>query len=555
MRKRPLARRLSSLGRIFVALVLLAGLLYVTVHEIHVAADQSDEPRITDRALLAGQLVKPLDGWLGGVATEASGLSAAVGPAVDFPAVQAPVVAYKGAHPRVVTAMVVNGADRVTTSWPDPRGIRNLNLPSCTVGGAPDTAVAQAVRQARQGGGVVVTGIVAVPGDCRLGVVAAAPAAKGAVAVVVVPPEDAVTGLVPAAELGEGYRVVVVDPQLAARRQVDGGAVALSQDQRALVARGSANAARRADRYGRGNGESVGAYAPATYGWGLLVEQDADRFDAGVTGDPAGPAVLAIVIVFVAVFLLVMWFDVRRRRAARRADEHRTAFLAIVGHELRTPLTVIKGYTDTLATRWDALDDASRHMLVSNMAPQAQRQARVIEHLLTAAALQAQSLPAPVVEATDVATVLHQVADEFRPLAPLHTFLVHVDRELPMVDADARLLSQAIGELVDNAVRYSPSGGRIDLSATHAGRSAVITVDDEGVGLPADRSRLFTAFVQGEDVDQRLRDEGGIGVGLYIAKELLARMRGTVAAEPRRPTGTRMTVTLPVSRTRRLTPA
>jgi signal transduction histidine kinase len=255
------------------------------------------------------------------------------------------------------------------------------------------------------------------------------------------------------------------------------------------------------------------------------------------------------------VFALVAWFDVRRRRAARRADEHRDAFLAIVGHELRTPLTVIKGYTDTLAKRWDSLSDESRHMLVSNMAPQAQRQARVIEHLLTAASLQAGTIPAPTIEPTDVTDVLQQLIAEFRPLAPLHAFGLEVAPDIPLAQADGRTLAQAVGELVDNAIRYSPSGGRVLVAAKASRRWIVITVDDEGVGLPASRRRLFEPFVQGEDVDRRLHDEGGIGVGLYIARALLAAMGGTVDAAPRASSGARLTVTIPAARARRLTPA
>jgi signal transduction histidine kinase len=308
-------------------------------------------------------------------------------------------------------------------------------------------------------------------------------------------------------------------------------------------------------RFFSGEADVVGAFQPVGAGWGVLVNQPADAFDVAPNQRPALKVAGLLTGAFAMVFLLVAWFDVRRRRASRQADAHRSAFLAVVGHELRTPLTVIKGYTETLASRWDALSDESRQMLVSNMAPQAQRQARVIEHLLTAASLQAGTMLPPSIEAIDVGAVLEQLAQEFRPLAPLHTFLVHADPGLPLVAADARVLAQAVGELVDNAVRYSPSGGRVALSAKASARSVVITVDDEGVGLPSDRSRLFQPFVQGEDVDRRLHDEGGIGVGLYIARELVVRMRGTVVAEPRQPTGTRLTVALPTARARRLTPA
>jgi signal transduction histidine kinase len=144
----------------------------------------------------------------------------------------------------------------------------------------------------------------------------------------------------------------------------------------------------------------------------------------------------------------------------------------------------------------------------------------------------------------DVEKALGDVADGFRPLAPLHTFVVEAEPGL-VVKADRKAFGQVLDQLVDNAVKYSPSGGVVALRARRRRGRVEVMVEDEGVGLPSDPSRIFEAFTQGEEVNQRTLDEGGIGVGLYIARTLVSGMGGTVSAERRAPEpGTRLVVTL-----------
>jgi signal transduction histidine kinase len=148
------------------------------------------------------------------------------------------------------------------------------------------------------------------------------------------------------------------------------------------------------------------------------------------------------------------------------------------------------------------------------------------------------------VEAVEVNRSLVDVADGFRPVAPLHTILVEGDLDAAVV-ADRKALGQVLDQLVDNAIKYSPSGGLVTLAAHRRGSRVEITVEDEGVGLPSDAARIFEAFAQGEDLDRRTHDEGGVGVGLFIARPLLAGRGGTVRAERRHPEpGTRLVVTL-----------
>jgi signal transduction histidine kinase len=227
-----------------------------------------------------------------------------------------------------------------------------------------------------------------------------------------------------------------------------------------------------------------------------------------------------------------------------RAEEVRSSFLAVVSHELRTPLTVLKGFVDTLLARWDHLEDQQRQQLVERLGPQVRRLHRGVDRLLVAADIQRGAHLRVTNEPLALADVVGDVVDGFRPLAPLHTFNVDVAPEVAVV-ADRKALAQALDQLVDNAVKYSPSGGSVVVRAQSARRRVELAVEDEGVGLPSDFSRILEPLTQGEEVDGRVHDEGGVGVGLYIARAMVEAMGGSVRAERRRPEpGTRLVVTL-----------
>jgi signal transduction histidine kinase len=545
-----LLRRLSGFARVAVALGLLAALWVVTLAGITRANEEAEDQRIADRLLLAKAAVRPLAAWLEAGRVEALQLGAAIGPGAP----RAPIDAYMRA-PRAFgrSAFVVNRSRMVVATSTDRLAFddRPANpcielLPPIEDGTqSPPPVTDESFNALVSAAAGSVSPVFPVPGRCDPGVAVAVPTAGGDVLVLVAPVDEVVARLADAAAVVPDLTVILVT--------ADGETVLTGQTLPLAPRSGIAGLVGDRDRphaarHRSGDAEYVGAFQPAGQGWGVVVDQEADAFDVDPSRSPALVGAGVLTAVFAVVFALVAWFDVRGRRAARRADEHRQAFLAIVGHELRTPLTVIKGYTDTLASRWEALDDRSRQMLVESMAPQAQRQARVIEHLLTAASLQAGSYARPIVGPVQVEPVLHDVAAEFRALAPLHTFDVDVEPGAEGVQADGATLSQVVGELVDNAVRYSPSGGWVWIAARRAGRGVEITVDDEGVGLPSDAERLFDPFVQGESVDRRVHDEGGVGVGLYIARALLEAMGGTVRAERRRDGGSRFVVTLHAAR-------
>ncbi|WP_019633636.1 PAS domain-containing sensor histidine kinase [Actinomadura atramentaria] len=236
---------------------------------------------------------------------------------------------------------------------------------------------------------------------------------------------------------------------------------------------------------------------------------------------------------------VVDFHDVSESKALEEAKD---LFLATTSHELRTPITVVQGFASTLVRRWDDLPDADRRAAVATIAERAQSLGRLVEHLLLGARAGADEL-AVTIEDFDVTRVLRGVTGGFRSLSGRHRVALHVEPDLPAVRGDAMATDIVLGQLLENAFKYSPDGGAVVVRAGRAGPDVVITVDDDGIGIPPeDRERVFERFVQGEAGDRRRF--GGIGLGLYIVRRLTEAQGGSIAAHPRAGGGTRMRLVL-----------
>jgi PAS domain S-box-containing protein len=234
--------------------------------------------------------------------------------------------------------------------------------------------------------------------------------------------------------------------------------------------------------------------------------------------------------------------DFRDVTAAKELEEAKDLFLATTSHELRTPITVVQGFASTLANRWDKLDDADRRSAVQTIADRAGALAKLVEQLLLGSRAGADQLAvnnAPF----DLAGLLRGAAVAFRPLSEKHTLTVDIPDQLPKAFGDPTATDVIVGQLLENAFKYSPDGGTVAVRAKQDGNQIEVTVEDEGVGIPAeDRERVFERFVQGEAGDRRRF--GGIGLGLYIVRQLARAQNGEVAADERKGGGTIMRLQL-----------
>ena len=234
--------------------------------------------------------------------------------------------------------------------------------------------------------------------------------------------------------------------------------------------------------------------------------------------------------------------DFRDVTAAKELEEAKDLFLATTSHELRTPITVVQGFASTLAQRWDKLTDAERRAAVQTIAERAGSLSQLVEQLLLGARAGADQLTVrngPF----DLAALLRGTVAAFLSLSDKHTLVAEIPDDLPQAHGDAMATDIMVGQLLENAFKYSPNGGTITVEAHSAGDWIEVTVDDEGIGIaPGDLERIFERFVQGETGDRRRF--GGIGLGLYIVRQLARAQDGEVAAASRPGGGTRMSLQL-----------
>jgi two-component system phosphate regulon sensor histidine kinase PhoR len=235
----------------------------------------------------------------------------------------------------------------------------------------------------------------------------------------------------------------------------------------------------------------------------------------------------------------------RDMTAERAVDDLKRDFVATASHELRTPLAAIYGAAITLRRNDLELDPAGRSGLLGIIAQECDRLTHIVNEILLADHLDSgrlRFLPAPV----DPLQAVTKVVEAARVYAPESVAIeVEAGDELPALSADPEHLRQILANLVDNAVKYSPDGGRISVHVESRNGFVRFAVGDEGLGIPTgEQDRIFDKFYR---LDPNLtRGVRGTGLGLYICRELVRRMEGHIAVESTPGKGSRFVVDLPV---------
>jgi two-component system phosphate regulon sensor histidine kinase PhoR len=221
----------------------------------------------------------------------------------------------------------------------------------------------------------------------------------------------------------------------------------------------------------------------------------------------------------------------------------RRDFVANVSHELRTPLTVLAGFLETLQEY--EIDAEERQRYLAMMAEQSKRMETIVQDLLTLSSIE--SAPPPENNVVDMASLIDKLRRDAEGLsAGRHTIKVEADENIDLRGSEPELVS-AFGNLVANAVRYTPTGGTVCISWRASPQGGEFAVQDTGIGIdPKHIPRLTERFYR---VDRgRSRDAGGTGLGLAIVKHSLTRHQGYLEVTSVVGEGSRFAACFPSSR-------
>jgi two-component system, OmpR family, sensor histidine kinase ResE len=227
-------------------------------------------------------------------------------------------------------------------------------------------------------------------------------------------------------------------------------------------------------------------------------------------------------------------------------EKMKTEFLANISHELRTPITPIKGYSDLLRRR--EVPREQQVTFLEGILASAERLERIVEMLVDFSAMEAGRL-SPTKVAVDFDQVTADLVEKWAQNAPNHEFVRTGFSSIPNVEVDRRLVPLAIGELVDNAVKFSPNGGKVVIAAEHAkngkGPGTVrISVKDEGIGIDREQlSKIGQNFVQADGSETRAY--GGLGLGLAYVRRIAEGHGGTLEVESEPEKGSCFTLVFP----------
>jgi PAS domain S-box-containing protein len=238
-------------------------------------------------------------------------------------------------------------------------------------------------------------------------------------------------------------------------------------------------------------------------------------------------------------------FAFRDISTERVVEQMKTDFVATVSHELRTPLTSIYGFAETLLRGDVEFSDAERGTFLGYIASESERLISIVDDLLNVARLETGTLGLNL-SPTDVGEIVSETVGRFAEhLNGDFSLDVNVPRGSVYVRADREKLTQIVMNLMDNAVKFSPQGGRIAVTARRRSDTAEIRVADEGIGIArADQQRIFTKFYRAEDASRH--SPQGTGLGLFLARGLLAAMGGRIWVESTEGEGSTFVFELPV---------
>lgn len=228
----------------------------------------------------------------------------------------------------------------------------------------------------------------------------------------------------------------------------------------------------------------------------------------------------------------------------RRADQLKDDFIGMVSHELRTPLTVIIGAVHTAMN--DGRTQQEIRELLQDTAVSAQSLAGIIDNLLDLSRYQEDGLTLDI-HPVDIGQIARAVVDQLKDMSAEHELVLDIAPALPAIEADRIRVERILHNLVGNAIKYSPKGGEVRVSAQQENRQIIVKVQDEGIGIsPENQAQLFEPFQRFETETSGI---GGVGLGLIVCRRLVEAHRGRIWVESQPGKGSCFCFTLPIAGT------
>ena len=295
---------------------------------------------------------------------------------------------------------------------------------------------------------------------------------------------------------------------------------------------------------GTGGGVAIGSTGPDQGAWLARVRYRSGPLETIVARSRRKNLAIGIGVLglLAASFVLIIASAQRQQRLARQQIE----FVAAVSHELRTPLAVIRSAGENLADGVVAADEQVKRYgaLIES---EGRRLTDMVERVMEFAGI-ASGMRTDARADVNVSRAIADAAEGVRADARERgvEVTIHADGSLPHVAGDAEALRSALQNIIGNAVKYSPSGGRVDVRAEAGGRCVRVTIVDRGIGIDADDlPHIFEPFFRGRRAsDAQIR---GTGIGLSVVQHVVRAHHGAVRVESRPGNGTTVTVELPVA--------
>jgi signal transduction histidine kinase len=240
--------------------------------------------------------------------------------------------------------------------------------------------------------------------------------------------------------------------------------------------------------------------------------------------------------------------EVSQLHTMRELDRVKSEFISSVSHELRTPLGFIKGYVTTLLRSDVHHPGETRREFLQIIEEESEKLQELVENLLDASTIQAGSFAIDK-KPVGIPELAKQAVERAQTTTDRHSFSLRFDTLPPTVPGDPRRLEQVLHNLLDNAVKYSPPGGRITISGEMRDDHIQVSIADEGQGIPqVELLKIFDPFYRAPGSDSR--QEKGVGLGLTICKAIIEAHGGSIWAESTSGNGSILSFTLPLQDSR-----